>query len=311
MGAQVRFRLAKHAKLRAMPNLIDGRAIAQKVYAELRNEIANLKARGSTPGLAVVLVGNDPASRAYVRAKDKMCRELGLHSVKLELPATTTQEELLARVDELNRNEKIHGILVQSPPPPQIDESAIVRALDPRKDVDGFHPLNVAKLALEDDTGFVPCTPLGCLRLLRETGIALAGANVVVLGRSMIVGKPMVFLLMRKGIDATVTVIHSRTRNIPEICRRADVIIAAIGRPHFVSAEFVREGATVIDVGINRMKDAGSERGYKLVGDVDFDGVSKVAGAITPVPGGVGPMTIAMLMSNTIKACRQITSSRA
>jgi methylenetetrahydrofolate dehydrogenase (NADP+)/methenyltetrahydrofolate cyclohydrolase len=295
-----------------MPNLIDGRAVAEKVYAELRDEIAGLKSRGATPGLAVVLVGDDPASRAYVRAKDKMCRELGLHSVKLELPATTTQEELLARVNELNRDEKIHGILVQSPPPPQIDEAAIVGALDPRKDVDGFHPLNVAKLALEDDTGFAPCTPLGCLRLLRETGIALSGANVVVLGRSMIVGKPMALLLMRKGIDATVTIVHSRTKNIPDICRRADVLIAAIGRPHFVSTEFVREGATVIDVGINRVEDSSNERGYKLVGDVDFDGVSKVAGAITPVPGGVGPMTIAMLMSNTIKACRQVSpSSRA
>jgi methylenetetrahydrofolate dehydrogenase (NADP+)/methenyltetrahydrofolate cyclohydrolase len=292
-----------------MVNLIDGRVIAQKVYADLRDEIAALRSRGSTPGLAVVLVGDDPASRTYVRAKDKMCRELGLHSVKLELPATTTQEELLARVDELNRDQKIHGILVQSPPPPQIDEAEIIRALDPRKDVDGFHPLNVAKLALDDDTGFVPCTPLGCLRLLHETGIVLSGANVIVLGRSMIVGKPMALLLMRKGIDATVTVIHSRTRNIPEICRRADVIIAAIGRPHFVRKEFVREGATVIDVGINRVEDPGSERGYRLVGDVDFDGVSKVAGAITPVPGGVGPMTIAMLMSNTIKAARQATQS--
>jgi methylenetetrahydrofolate dehydrogenase (NADP+) / methenyltetrahydrofolate cyclohydrolase len=290
-----------------MPKLIDGRAIAERVYAELRDEIASMKSRGATPGLAVVLVGDDPASRTYVRAKDKMCRELGLHSVKLELPATTTQEGLLARVDELNRDEKIHGILVQSPPPPQIDEAAVIRTLDPRKDVDGFHPLNVAKLALDDDSGFVPCTPLGCLRLLRETGIALSGANVVVLGRSMIVGKPMALLLMRKGIDATATVIHSRTRNIPEICRRADVIIAAIGRPHFVRTEFVREGAIVIDVGINRMEDAGNERGYKLVGDVDFDAVSKLAGAITPVPGGVGPMTIAMLMSNTIKACRQIS----
>ena len=292
-----------------MAKLIDGRAIAERVYAELRDEIASLKSRGATPGLAVVLVGDDPASRAYVRAKDKVCRELGLHSVKLELPATTTQEELLARVNALNRDEKIDGILVQSPPPPQIDEAAIVRALDPRKDVDGFHPLNVAKLTLDDDSGFVPCTPLGCLRLLRETGTVLSAANVVVLGRSMIVGKPMALLLMRKGIDATVTVIHSRTRNIPEICRRADVIVAAIGRPHFVRTEFIREGATVIDVGINRMEDAGNERGYKLVGDVDFDGVSKVAGAITPVPGGVGPMTIAMLMSNTIKACRQNSTS--
>jgi methylenetetrahydrofolate dehydrogenase (NADP+) / methenyltetrahydrofolate cyclohydrolase len=295
-----------------MSHLIDGHAIAETVYAELRDKIAGLKSWGATPGLAVVLVGDDPASRAYVRAKDKMCRELGLHSVKLELPATTTQEELLARVDELNRDKKIHGILVQSPPPPQIDEAAIVGALDPRKDVDGFHPLNVAKLALEDDTGFVPCTPLGCLRLLRETGIALSGANVIVLGRSMIVGKPMALLLMRKGIDATVTVVHSRTKDISEICRRADVIIAAIGRPRFVSTEFVHEGATVIDVGINRVEDSSNERGYKLVGDVDFDGVSKVAGAITPVPGGVGPMTIAMLMSNTIKACRQASpSSRA
>ncbi len=294
-----------------MPKIIDGRAIAEKVYAELRGEIAGLKSRGLTPGLAVVLVGDDPASRTYVRAKDKMCRELGLHSVKLELPATTTQEELLAQVDELNHNQKIHGILVQSPPPPQIDEAAIVRTLDPRKDVDGFHPLNVAKLALDDETGFVPCTPLGCLRLLRESGVALSGANVVVLGRSMIVGKPMALLLMRKGIDATVTVIHSRTRNISEICHRADVIVAAIGRPCFVRTEFVREGTTVIDVGINRVDDATNERGYKLVGDVDFDAVAEIAGAITPVPGGVGPMTIAMLMSNTIKACRQITSSSA
>jgi len=292
-----------------MPKLIDGRAIAERAYAELRDEIAGLKSRGLIPGLAVVLVGDDPASRTYVRAKDKMCRELGLHSVKLELPAKTTQEELLARVKELNRDRQIHGILVQSPPPPQIDEAAIVRALDPGKDVDGFHPLNVAKLALDDETGFVPCTPLGCLRLLRESGVALSGANVVVLGRSMIVGKPMALLLMRKGIDATVTVIHSRTRNISEICRRADVIIAAIGRPHFVGAEFVREGAIVIDVGINRVDDAESDRGYKLVGDVDFDAVSEIAGAITPVPGGVGPMTIAMLLSNTVKACRQIASS--
>src|SRR5712692_4243287 len=199
-----------------MANLIDGRAIAEKVYVDLRLEIAELKSKGVIPGLAVVLVGDNLASRAYVRSKDKMSRELGLHSVKLEVPAATTQAELLGRIEELNRDPAIHGILVQSPPPPQIDEAAIVRALNPRKDVDGFHPLNVAKLALDDDTGFVPCTPLGCLRLLRETGIALSGANIVVLGRSMIVGKPMALLLMRKGIDATVTVIHSRTRNIPE-----------------------------------------------------------------------------------------------
>ena len=274
------------------------------MYTELRGEIAELKSRGLTPGLAVVLVGDNPASRAYVRAKDKMCRELGLHSVKLELPATTKQEELLARVNQLNRDPAVHGILVQSPPPPHIDEPAIIRALDSRKDVDGFHPLNIAKLAMGDNSGFVPCTPLGCLRLLRETNVSLSGANVVVLGRSMIVGKPMALLLMRKGVDATVTVVHSRTRNIGEVCHRADVIIAAIGQPHFVKADHVREGVVVIDVGINRVDDSGSERGYRLVGDVDFDGVAKRAGAITPVPGGVGPMTIAMLMANTVKACR-------
>src|SRR6266404_8913926 len=287
-----------------MTTIIDGRAIAEKVYTELRGEIAELKSHGLRPGLAVVLVGDNPASRAYVRAKDKMCRELGLHSIKLELPATTRQEELLARVDELNHDPTVHGILVQSPPPPQIDEAAIIRALDPCKDVDGFHPLNVAKLVMGDDSGFVPCTPLGCLRLLHETNVSLSGANVVVLGRSMIVGKPMALLLMRKGLDATVTVVHSRTRNIGEICHRADVIIAAIGKAHFVKADHVRDGAVVIDVGINRVDDKTNERGYRLVGDVAFDEVAPKASAITPVPGGVGPMTIAMLMANTVKACR-------
>jgi methylenetetrahydrofolate dehydrogenase (NADP+) / methenyltetrahydrofolate cyclohydrolase len=290
-----------------MPKLIDGRIVGEKVYAELRKEIAELKSCGVIPGLAVVLVGDNPASRAYVRAKDRICRELGLHSVKLELPATTTQEELLARVQELNRAQDIHGILVQSPPPKSIDEAAIIRALDPRKDVDGFHPVNVAKLALGDEGGFVPCTPLGCARLLRETGVSLSGANVVVLGRSMIVGKPMALLLMRKGIDATVTVAHSRSKNLPEICRRADVLIAAIGQPEFVKREHVCEGAVVIDVGINRVEDTSDPRGYRLVGDVDFGSVLPIASAITPVPGGVGPMTIAMLMANTIKACRAAT----
>ncbi|HET7512613.1 MAG TPA: bifunctional 5,10-methylenetetrahydrofolate dehydrogenase/5,10-methenyltetrahydrofolate cyclohydrolase [Chthoniobacterales bacterium] len=284
--------------------LIDGRAVAQKVYAELRGEIGSLVAQGVTPGLAVVLVGNDPASRAYVRSKDKMCRELGLHSVKIELPEETTQEELLGRVDALNRDPAIHGILVQSPPPPHIDEAAIVMALDPAKDVDGFHPINIAKLALADESGFVPCTPLGCLRLLQETGTPTSGAHVVVLGRSMIVGKPMALLLMQKGIDATVTVVHSRTRNLSEITRSADVIIAAIGKAGFVKAGHVREGAVVIDVGINRVEDAKATRGYRLVGDVAFDEVAAKVRAITPVPGGVGPMTIAMLMANTVKAAR-------
>jgi len=291
-----------------MRNLIDGRAIAEKVYVDLRTQMAELKSKGVTPGLAVVLVGDNPASRTYVRSKDKMSRQLGLHSVKLELPASTTQSELLSRVDELNRDSKVHGILVQSPPPKQINEAAIVRALDPRKDVDGFHPLNVAKLAMGDPTGFVPCTPLGVQRLLIESKIDIAGAHVVVLGRSMIVGKPVALLLMQKakGGDATVTVAHSRSKNLKGITRSADILIAAIGRAHFVKAEHVREDAVVIDVGINRVDDKSNERGYRLVGDVAFDEVAPKASAITPVPGGVGPMTIAMLMSNTVKAARQI-----
>jgi methylenetetrahydrofolate dehydrogenase (NADP+)/methenyltetrahydrofolate cyclohydrolase len=290
-----------------MAKLIDGRAIAEKVYVDLRREIAELKAKGVTPGLAVVLVGDDPASRAYVRSKDKMCRELGLHSLKLELPASTTQTELLNRVEELNADSNIHGILVQSPPPAHIDEAAIVRALDPRKDVDGFHPENVAKLVLDDPGGFVPCTPLGVQRLLIESKININGAHVVVLGRSMIVGKPLALLLMQKNekANATVTVVHSRSRDLAEITRSADIIIAAIGRAGFVIADYVREGAVVVDVGINRVEDAASQRGYRLVGDVAFDQVSEKASAITPVPGGVGPMTIAMLMSNTVKAARQ------
>ena len=294
-----------------MGNLIDGRSIAEKVYVDLRREIADLKSNGVTPGIAVVLVGDNSASRTYVRSKDKMSRELGLHSVKLELPASTTQSDLFNRVEELNRDPKVHGILVQSPPPKQIDEAAIVRALDPRKDVDGFHPLNVAKLAMGDPTGFVPCTPLGVQRLLIESKIDIAGARVVVLGRSMIVGKPVALLLMQKakGGDATVTVAHSRSKNLEEITCSADILIAAIGRAHFVKADHVRDGAVVIDVGINRVDDPSTERGYRLVGDVAFAEVAPKAKAITPVPGGVGPMTIAMLMSNTVKAARMFSSA--
>ena len=286
--------------------LINGAEVAVQVLEECKRDIAALAERGVIPGLAVVLVGDDPASRAYVRSKDKKCKDLGLHSVKLELPAETTQEELLAVVEQLNNDPKIHGILVQSPPPKHIDEAVIVRAIDPAKDVDGFHPVNVAKLALEDSSGFVPCTPLGCQRLLIAAGIETAGANVVVVGRSMIVGKPMALLLMAKGIggDATVTVAHSRTKDLAAICQRADIIVAAIGRPEFIKAEHVREGAVVIDVGINRVDDPTTEKGYKLVGDVKFDEVAPKCRAITPVPGGVGPMTIAMLMQNTVKAAQ-------
>jgi methylenetetrahydrofolate dehydrogenase (NADP+)/methenyltetrahydrofolate cyclohydrolase len=290
--------------------LIDGKAIAQKTHAANRAAVAELQRRGVTPGLAVVLVGDDPASRAYVRSKDKMCLELGMHSVKHELPAGTAQADLVALVRKLNADPAIHGILVQSPPPPHIDERAIIETIDPRKDVDGFHPLSVAKLALGDADGFVPCTPLGCQRLLIESGIETAGANVVVLGRSMIVGKPLALLLMNKGPggDATVTVAHSRTRRLAEVCRGADILIAAIGRPEFVKADFVKDGAVVIDVGINRVDDPASPKGYKIVGDVAFAEVAPKCRAITPVPGGVGPMTIAMLIANTIASAQRFAA---
>lgn len=287
--------------------LIDGTGIAKKVHEETKARIAALKERGITPCLAVVLVGEDPASVAYVRSKDKRAAELGLHSVKHELPAATTQEELLALVEQLNVDPAIHGILVQSPPPKHIDEAAIVRAIDPAKDVDGFHPINVAKLALDDPSGFVPCTPLGCQRLLVEAGVETSGARAVVLGRSMIVGKPMALLLMAKGSggDATVTVAHSRSKDLAAVTREADILIAAIGRPGFVTADMVKDGAAVIDVGINRVEDSSAAKGYRIVGDVAFDEVAPKCSAITPVPGGVGPMTIAMLMANTVTAAER------
>ena len=292
-----------------MPVIIDGKKTAARCLEETKQRIAALRARGITPGLAVVLVGDNPASAAYVRSKDKACRELGMHSRKFELPADTTQDQLLAIVAELNTDPAIHGILVQSPPPPQIDEAAIVRSIDPRKDVDGFHPVNVAALAMEDPAALVPCTPLGCMELLRAHGIGTSGARAVVVGRSLIVGKPMALLLMAKGTDATVTVAHSRTKDLAAVTREADIVIAAIGRPHFLGADHVREGAVVIDVGINRVDDPSNPRGYRLVGDVDFEAVAPKCRAITPVPGGVGPMTIAMLMANTVKACERTAAN--
>lgn len=290
------------------PQLIDGRAVAESVFAECRREIETLRCAGRVPGLAVVLVGDDPASRFYVRSKERKCQELGLHSVKHELPAATRQDELLAVVRALNADPRIHGILVQSPPPPHIDEGAIVAAIDPAKDVDGFHPDNVAKLVIEDPTGFVPCTPAGCLRLIEAAGVPTEGAEVVVLGRSMIVGKPMALLLMAKNphANATVTVAHSRTRDLASVTSRADILVAAIGQAGFVRAGHVKQGTVVIDVGINRVDDPAAPKGYRVVGDVAFDEVAPKCRAITPVPGGVGPMTIAMLMANTIKACKQI-----
>jgi len=281
---------------------IDGKAVAEKVIHECREEIAVLKEKGITPGLAVVLVGDDPASKVYVGSKARKCEELGIYSLKIEMPAESTQEEVLKVVEDLNQNEAIHGILVQSPPPAHIDEDAIVRAINPEKDVDGFHPVNVAKLALEDSIGFIPCTPHGCMRLLEDAGVETSGAEAVVIGRSMIVGKPMALLLMGKSGNATVTVAHSRTKDLAEVCKRADIIIAAIGKPEFVTAEMVKDGAVVIDVGINRVEDSSAKRGYRLVGDVAYDEVAEKCSAITPVPGGVGPMTIAMLIKNTVIA---------
>jgi methylenetetrahydrofolate dehydrogenase (NADP+)/methenyltetrahydrofolate cyclohydrolase len=285
--------------------LIDGKAVAAKVLDECRAEAAALIAAGTTPGLAVVLVGDDPASHVYVSNKVRTCGELGIYSKKIVLPAETTQAELLEVVARLNADPAIHGILVQSPPPHHIDEAAVIRAIDPAKDVDGFHPENVAKLALEDPTGFVPCTPAGCMRLLADSNIPTAGAEAVVVGRSMIVGKPMALLLVAKGADATVTIAHSRTKDLPAVCRRADILIAAVGRPEMIRGEWIKPGATVIDVGINRVADPTKKSGHRLTGDVAFHECLEHAAAITPVPGGVGPMTIAMLMKNTLQAARQ------
>jgi methylenetetrahydrofolate dehydrogenase (NADP+)/methenyltetrahydrofolate cyclohydrolase len=289
------------------PRILDGKTVAAAVLDECRAEAALLTAQGVVPGLAVVVVGDDPASKVYVGSKARTCAELGFHSLKIELPAETTQEELLEVVRKLNHDPAVHGILVQSPPPKHINEEEIIRAIDPRKDVDGFHPENVAKLVLEDPSGFVPCTPAGCMKLLEVAGISTHGAEAVVIGRSMIVGKPMALLLVSKNSNATVTIAHSRSKDLPAICRRADILIAAVGRPEMVKADWVKPGAVVIDVGINRIEDASKKSGYRLTGDVAYGEVAPKCAAITPVPGGVGPMTIAMLMKNTLQAARQLS----
>jgi methylenetetrahydrofolate dehydrogenase (NADP+) / methenyltetrahydrofolate cyclohydrolase len=289
--------------------LIEGKPIGEKINEETKQKAENLRRHGVVPGLAVVLVGTDPASVSYVRSKDRVSQDLGFHSQKIELPEETSEAELLQIVKKLNADSQIHGILVQSPLPKQIDETKITLALDPAKDVDGFHPINVGKLAMGDPSGIVPCTPLGCQRLLLEIGANIAGSRVVILGRSMLVGKPLAFLLMAKGPggDATVTVVHSRTRDLIEICGSAEILISAMGQPGFVKKEHVREGAIVIDVGTTRVEDPSRKKGFRIAGDVDFDEVAPKTRAITPVPGGVGPMTIAMLMQNTLKACQQQT----
>jgi len=285
-------------------NIIDGAAIASRVQSEVRDEVEKLRARGVTPGLSVVLVGDDPASAVYVRSKEATSRELGMTGETIRLAATTSQSELIAIVDRLNASDAVHGILVQMPLPRQIDADAILRRIRPEKDVDGFHPVNVGKLLIGETDGFVPCTPAGIQYMLEACEVETRGAECVVVGRSNIVGKPMAALMMQNGpfADATVTVCHSRTRDLAMHTRRADILIVAAGRPLMITAEMVKRGSVVIDVGMNRIPDATKKSGTRLVGDVDFDRVQEVASLITPVPGGVGKMTIAMLMRNTVRA---------
>jgi methylenetetrahydrofolate dehydrogenase (NADP+)/methenyltetrahydrofolate cyclohydrolase len=287
--------------------ILDGAAIAQIIRAEVAAEVAKLSGPGRKPGLAAVLVGEDPASTVYVRSKGKACEEAGMHSVTIRLPASTSEAELLETVDRLNADLQIHGILVQLPLPKHINSERVLRRLDPAKDVDGFHPVNVGKLVIGDQTAFRPATPYGVQQMLIRSGIETRGAHAVIVGRSNIVGRPMANLLIQQGPggDATVTVCHSKTRDLPSVTRSADILIAAIGKAEFVTADMVRPGAVVIDVGINRVDDASRPRGYRLVGDVAYEPVAQVASAITPVPGGVGPMTIAMLLQNTLQAMKQ------
>jgi len=287
--------------------LIEGAVVGNAIRAELASEIAALRKRGIVPGLAAVLVGDNPASQTYVRMKGKACDEAGLYHETIQLPRETSQPVLLALVDRLNADPRIHGILVQLPLPQQIDTQRVLLRVDPRKDVDGFHPMNVGKIAISDPTGFRPATPYGVQQLLVRSSVETKGRHAVVVGRSTIVGRPMALLLLQDGPggNATVTVCHSRTRDIGAITREAEILIVAIGKPRFVGGDMVRAGAVVIDVGVNRVEDASHPKGYRLVGDVNFEEVCGVASAITPVPGGVGPMTITMLLCNTVQAARQ------
>ncbi len=282
--------------------IIDGKAIAEKVREEVRQGVAKMEQEHNyVPGLATVLVGEDPASATYVRSKQRTCEELGIRSIGHHLPADSTQEEVEKLVKELNADPKVNGILVQLPLPNHLDEEAVLNSIDLEKDVDGFHPVNIGRLAMKGRNPlFIPCTPAGCMRLLEETGVQFNGADAVILGRSNIVGLPMAMLLQKA--NATVTICHSRTKDLPGHLRQADIVIAAVGRTEMVTGDMLKPGAVVIDVGINQKDDPTKKRGYRLVGDVDFDSAKEVAGAITPVPGGVGPMTIAMLMANTLRA---------
>jgi methylenetetrahydrofolate dehydrogenase (NADP+)/methenyltetrahydrofolate cyclohydrolase len=287
--------------------VLDGVPIADAIRSEIAARVAALKPGGRRPGLAVVIVGENPASMVYVRAKGKACEEAGMHSETIRLPAQTTETELLAVVDRLNTDPAIHGFLVQLPLPKHINAERVLNRVNPLKDVDGFHPVNVGKVSIGDPTGLRPATPYGVQEMLLRSGIDPKGANAVIVGRSNIVGKPMASLLIQpgRGGDATVTICHSKSRDLPGICRSADLLIVAMGKPEFVTRDMVRPGAVVIDVGINRVDDASQPKGYRIVGDVAYGPVAEVASAITPVPGGVGRMTIAMLLKNTLQAFEQ------
>jgi methylenetetrahydrofolate dehydrogenase (NADP+)/methenyltetrahydrofolate cyclohydrolase len=286
--------------------IIDGKQVAADMRAELKEETAKLKEQGIVPGLGVILVGEDPASKSYVTAKERTCEELGIYSDDNRLPQDTTQQELLALVEKMNNDPKINGILVQLPLPKHLNEAEVLLAIDPDKDVDGFHPMNVGKMMV-GEKAFLPCTPHGVIQLLMRSGVTIEGANVAIVGRSNIVGKPLANMLIQKSKtgNATVTVCHTRTKDLADQTMQADIVIAAAGRPNMVTADMVKEGVVVIDVGVNRVEDATKKSGYRLVGDVDFEAVKEKASFITPVPGGVGPMTITMLMYNTVESAKR------
>jgi methylenetetrahydrofolate dehydrogenase (NADP+)/methenyltetrahydrofolate cyclohydrolase len=287
--------------------IIDGKAISSQIKEDLKEKIEHLKSKGKVPGLAAVLVGDNPASEVYVNMKAKACEKIGIHSEVYRYPKDLPEAELMGRIDELNEKDTIHGILVQFPTPPQISEEKVILAIDPKKDVDGFHPFNVGMMLAGKPT-FLPCTPLGIQELLVRSGNDPSGKHVVILGRGSLVGRPLAPMLYQKmkGANATVTVCHTGTKDLTGMTRQADILVAAMGKARFVTADMVKPGVVVIDVGTNRIEDPSTKSGYRLVGDVDFDSVSQVAAAITPVPGGVGPMTIAMLLSNTVRACEMM-----
>ena len=286
--------------------IIDGKQVAAGIREELKAEVAKLKEKGIVPGLGVILVGDDPASVSYVTAKERACEEMGIHSDNNRLAADTSQERLVAMVRKMNKDRKIHGILVQLPLPKGLNEAEVLQTIDPDKDVDGFHPMNVGRMVV-GEKAFLPCTPHGVIQLLIRSGVTIEGANVVIVGRSNIVGKPLANMLIQKSAigNATVTVCHTRTRDIANHTRQADIVIVAAGRPNTITADMIKEGAVVIDVGVNRIEDATKKQGFRLVGDVDFEAVKEKASLITPVPGGVGPMTITMLLYNTVESAKR------